>query len=78
MKQNRMYDEFSHLWPLISPREDYAEEAACWRDALREKLGPGRHEILELGTGGGNNLSYLTADFQATAVDISDEMLVLE
>ena len=75
MKRNRMYDEFAHLWPLISAPEDYAEEARHWHDALREKLGPGRHEILEMGVGGGHNLSHLTSEFQATAVDISERML---
>ncbi len=75
VKQNRMYDEFAHMWPLISHPEDYAEEAGYWRDSLREKLGPGRHEILELGVGGGNNLSHLTGEFQATAVDISEKMM---
>ena len=75
MKQNRMYDEFAHLWPLISPPEDYASEAQHWRNALRTKLGTGRHEILELGVGGGHNLSHLAAEFQATAVDISAKML---
>ncbi|MEX0927245.1 MAG: class I SAM-dependent methyltransferase [Dehalococcoidia bacterium] len=73
--RNRMYDEFAHLWTLISAPEEYAEEASHWREALRAKLGPGRHEILELGVGGGNNLSHLTRDFQATAVDISPKML---
>ena len=75
MTQNRMYDEFAHLWLLISPPEGYEGEASLWRDALREKLGPGRHEVLELGVGGGNNLSHLTADFQATAVDLSEKMM---
>jgi SAM-dependent methyltransferase len=75
MRQNRMYEELAYLWPLISPPESYADEARCWRDALRAHLGPGRHEILELGVGGGHNLSHLTADFQATAVDISEKML---
>ncbi len=70
-----MYGEFAHLWTLISAPEDYAEEAGYWRKALRDRLGPGRHEILELGVGGGNNLSHLTDDFQATAVDISEKML---
>jgi hypothetical protein len=70
-----MYDEFAHLWTLISAPEDYAEEAGYWRNVLRTKLGPGRHDILELGVGGGNNLSHLTGDFQATAVDISERML---
>ena len=72
MKLKRMYDELAHLWRLISPPEDYADEARYWRDALRAKLGSGRHEILELGVGGGNNLSHLTSEFQATAVDLSE------
>lgn len=71
----RMYDEFARYWPLISPPEDYADEAARWRDALRRRLGPGRHRILELGVGGGNNLSHLTGDFDAVAVDLAPAMI---
>jgi len=59
----------------LDPPEDYALEAGFWRQALRERLGPGRHSILELGVGGGHNLSHLTEDFYATAVDISEPML---
>ena len=70
-----LYNRLAYLWPTISPPEDYAEEAADWRNALRRYLGPGRHRILELGVGGGHNLSHLTADFDATAVDISPHML---
>jgi hypothetical protein len=72
---NRLYGDLAHLWALISRPEDYAAEARDWRDAIRGKLGPGRHEILELGVGGGHNLSHLTGDFQATAVDLSEGML---
>ena len=75
MTQNRMYDEFAYLWPMVSPPEEYAEEAGHWRQALRDKLGAGQHEILELGVGGGHLLSHLTAEFHATAVDISEKML---
>lgn len=73
----RLYNELAYLWPIISPPGEYAGEADCWREVLQDKLGPGRHHILELGAGGGHNLSYLTQDFQATAVDISPEMLSL-
>lgn len=73
--RNRLYSEFSDLWPLLSPPGDYAEEASQWREILRGKLGPGRHRILELGVGGGHNLSHLAGDFEATAVDISESML---
>ena len=75
MKRNRLYNDLAHLWPLFDPPEEYAQEAAFWRQVLREKLGPGRHHILELGVGGGHLLSHLTADVQATAVDISEGML---
>ena len=75
MKLNRLYNDLAHLWPIFDPPEDYAQEASFWRQALREKLGPGRHEVLELGVGGGHLLSHLTADVQATAVDISAAML---
>ena len=72
-----LYDKLAYLWPVISPPEDYAEEAIHWRQALRRYLGPGSHRILELGVGGGHNLSHLTAEFDATAVDISPKMLEL-
>jgi SAM-dependent methyltransferase len=70
-----MYTEFARYWPLISDPADYAKEAARWRKALRSRLGPGRHEILELGVGGGHNLSHLTAEFKAVAADISPQMI---
>jgi hypothetical protein len=57
MKHNRLYYELAHLWPWVSDRADYAEEAEHWRRALRDGLGPGRHRILELGVGGGHSLN---------------------
>jgi len=75
IKQNRLYNDLVWLWPFLSPPEDYAGEAKHWRETLRGKLGPGKHHILELGVGGGHNLSHLTIDFKATAVDISEGML---
>ena len=71
----RLYSDLAYLWPLMSPPGEYAEEAAHWRRVLREALGPGRHRILELGVGGGHNLSHLAGDFDATAADISEAML---
>ena len=72
-----LYDDLAYLWPVISPPEDYADEAVYWREALRRYLGDGRHSLLELGVGGGHNLSHLTAEFDAVAVDISPNMLEL-
>jgi SAM-dependent methyltransferase len=75
--EGRLYKDLAYLFELVTPREDYAEEATQWLAILREKLGPGKHEILELGAGAGHNLSYLTGEFAATAVDLSPEMLQL-
>ncbi len=72
---DRMYDDLAYLWPLISPPENYEAEAYVWRNTLRARLGPGRHDILELGVGGGHNLSHFADEFAATAVDLSEGML---
>ena len=72
-----LYDKLAYLWPVISPPEDYADEAEHWRRAIRKHLGPGRHRLLELGVGGGHNLSHLTSEFDAAAVDVSPGMLDL-
>ena len=71
----RMYTELARYWPLISPPQDYAKEAGFWGETLRRRLGPGKHEILELGVGGGSNLSHLTRDFKAVAADLSPAMI---
>ncbi|HQO14751.1 MAG TPA: class I SAM-dependent methyltransferase [Smithellaceae bacterium] len=75
--QGRLYKDLAYLFPLVTPREDYAEEAAQWLTILHEKLDPTKNKILELGVGAGHNLSYLTGEFAATAVDTSPEMLQL-
>ncbi len=75
MTQPRLYHDLAKWWPLLSPVEGYVEEGAHLRAVLREKLGPGRHTLLDLGVGGGHNLSHLTGEFVATGVDLSEEML---
>jgi len=70
----RFYRELAAWWPLISPPEEYAEEAAYAASLLRS-ASIGVREVLELGSGGGNNALYLKADFAMTLVDLSPEML---
>lgn len=70
-----LYTDLAGLWPLLSPAEDYAEEGAKLRAAFQDRLGPERHTLLDLGVGGGHRLSHLTADFDATGVDLSPQML---
>ena len=74
---HRLYTDLAYLWPMFSPPEDYADDADHWRQALRDRLGPGRHSVLELGSGGGHTLSHLTEDFDMTGVDLSERMLTL-
>lgn len=77
----RLYDDLAHLWPIISPPEEYLVEAQEWLDVIRSRLdiGPGAGRglptLLELGCGGGHLLSHLTAQFITEAVDISPRML---
>ncbi len=74
---HRLYKELSFLWPLVSPPAEYKEEAAIWTETLRSLLGSGRHNILELGVGGGHLLSHLKSEFHAVAADISESMVAL-
>jgi len=72
---HRLYHDLAYLWPAMSPPEEYAEEAAHWRTVLRELLGPGRPRLLELGVGGGHNLSHFADEFEVVAVDLAEPML---
>ena len=70
----RFYGELAEWWPLISPPDDYAEEAAYTRSLLVSAERP-VHEVLELGSGGGHNAVHLKTSFAMTLVDLSPAML---
>jgi SAM-dependent methyltransferase len=73
----RLYRELASWFHLLTAPEDYAEEAAAYRD-LMERAATGSVEtVLELGSGGGNNASHLKRHFRLTLVDVSPEMLDL-
>jgi SAM-dependent methyltransferase len=71
---HRFYDELAEWWPLISPPEDYVEEAAFALTVLRRASVPVR-EVLELGSGGGNNAVHLKSALDMTLVDLSPAMV---
>ena len=73
--RKRLYGDLAHLWPLMSPPDHYDDEARYWLRELRSRLPTGKRRILDLGTGGGHHLRPLTAEFDATAVDLSEAML---
>jgi SAM-dependent methyltransferase len=70
----RFYGDLALWWPLISPPEEYAEEAAEAASVLVTASIPVR-EVLELGSGGGHNAVHLKSSFAMTLVDLSEEML---
>ncbi len=70
----RFYGDLAPWWPLISPHEEYAEEAAFAAGVLRSASIPVR-DVLELGSGGGHNAVHLKEWFAMTLVDLSEAML---
>jgi SAM-dependent methyltransferase len=70
------YGTLAPWWPLISPVEDYAEEAAYIADLLRAGPFPVRR-VLELGSGGGHIAHHLKGLFDMTLTDVSGEMLAV-
>ena len=73
---HRFYGELADWWPLISRPEDYAEEAAFAATLLQSAAIPVR-DVLELGSGGGNNAVHLKARFAMTLSDLSGQMLAV-
>jgi len=74
--EHRFYGDLAAWWPLISPPEEYTEEAAFAASVLGSAAIPVR-EVLELGSGGGHNAVHLKERFAMTLVDLSDEMLAV-
>ena len=74
----KLYSELASWWPLLSPPEDYADEAAFFRQVLSEAGLPLSPSLLELGCGGGSNAFYLKRSFaQVTLTDTSPQMLAI-
>jgi cyclopropane fatty-acyl-phospholipid synthase-like methyltransferase len=67
----KLYSELAAWWLLMSAPENYAEEAAFYRETLVAACRRPLRTVLELGSGGGNNASYLKSHFQMTLVDLS-------
>lgn len=74
MAEHRFYGDLASWWPLISPVEQYAEEAAELARVLATASIPVR-DVLELGSGGGHNAAHLATRFDLVLVDLAEEML---
>lgn len=72
----KLYGELAVWWPLLSPLEEYADEAETFTQILAEAGLPAGATLLELGAGGGHNAFYLKKLFaQVTLSDLSPQML---
>ncbi|HYO79799.1 MAG TPA: class I SAM-dependent methyltransferase [Bryobacteraceae bacterium] len=66
-----MYADLARWWPLLSPKEEYVEEAAD----LLHQIGRGPGTLLELGCGGGSLAWHLKHHWTLTLTDVSPQML---
>jgi SAM-dependent methyltransferase len=71
----KLYSDLAAWWPLLSPADEYAEEAAFYALVLQAYSRDPVQSLLELGSGGGNNASHLKRKFRLTLVDSSAQML---
>lgn len=71
----RLYTELAAWWPLLSRPEHYEEEARIFQHALLGFARGDVGDVLELGSGGGNNASHLEARFSMTLVDRAPGMV---
>lgn len=71
----RLYRDLAPWWRLFSSKADYRIETRPFRRLLLSHGDRPARTVLELGSGGGNNASYLKKWFALTLVDLSPGML---
>jgi hypothetical protein len=64
----KLYDELARWWPLLSPPVEYEEEATFYGRTLISACDRPPRTLLELGSGGGNNASFLKAMFESVTL----------
>jgi len=73
----KLYGELAPWFHLLTHPADYEEEAAQVVRVVEEAVDGRAETLLELGSGGGNNASFLKKRFACTLTDLSEEMLAL-
>lgn len=72
----KMYAELAKWWRLVSPPEDYREEAEYFLNLFADVIARPPAALLELGSGGGSNAVHMKTSFASmTLVDLSPDML---
>jgi SAM-dependent methyltransferase len=73
----RLYTDLAGWFHLLTAPDEYANEAAAYRDALLAATVKRPRTLLELGSGGGNNAFHLKRDFECTLTDLAPAMLAI-
>ncbi len=80
-RDHQLYTKLAAWWPLLSPSEEYGDEAAFFLATLAGALPaphpPRRPTLVEFGSGGGSVAYHLKAHFDLTLVDRSPDMLAV-
>lgn len=75
--RNRLYEDLSWTWPIVSPPEEYAEEGREFWRFLRSGASGRVRDVLHLGCGGGHVDANLKRHVRITGIDLSPSMLRL-
>lgn len=73
----RIYSDLAPWFHLLTHPSDYEEEAAYYNRVIEAASDGRARTLLELGSGGGNNASFLKQRFECALTDLSSEMLEL-
>ena len=73
----RLYRDLAEWFPLLTPVDDYAEEAVFYRKLFEAHCRRPLRTLLDLGSGGGHNAFHLKTAFSCTLLDLEPAMLSL-
>ncbi len=73
----RLYRDLAEWYPLLTPVDDYVEEAAFYRRLFEAHCRRPPRTLLDLGSGAGHNAAHLKATLACTLVDLASSMLAL-
>ncbi len=75
--KEKLYTDLAWIWPVMSPPEDYIEEAEYFASLIEKYAKSPVKTVLNLGCGGGHVDKTLKAHYRITGVDKSETMLEL-
>ncbi|MCK4266936.1 MAG: class I SAM-dependent methyltransferase [Thermoplasmata archaeon] len=77
LDKQRLYKDLAWTWPIISPPEDYREEARQFQQAISKHSKIEVRTLLDIGCGGGHNDYHLKKYYKVMGVDLNEGMLRL-